>query len=320
VAGFLDPLVTTALTHSSWANLKGGADNERLEFLGDAVLQIVVSELLFTRFPAEPEGELSRMRRELVKNEHLAPIARAIGLGAALLLAPDLEREGGRELDHILAGTLEAVFGAIYLIDGAAEAQAVITGLMEPSIERVRHHRDPRVVLQEWCLARLGAPPQYVEEAQRGPAHRLEFRMSVAIAGERVGEGEGNSKDKARHAAALQALATLEADGRLHAPLPAPAAPAPRPRKEPERGPVATLDMWVQRLAIGPLRYEDLGMVGPPDQPTHRLAAVAAGSVLGQGEGPNKARAREAAAESAVAALMESGRPAAWEKQRAKKK
>lgn len=203
------------LTHRSYAYEKGGLPtNERLEFLGDAVLGIVVTDQLYKEFPSQPEGDLAKMRAALVNMTVLADVGREIGLGDAVRLGRGEEMTGGREKSSILADTLEAVFGAIYLDRGIKRASRVILGLFLP---RIRGQVEGGVVtdyktsLQEIAAARLSTLPEYVL-TESGPDHAKSFRAEVLLAGRSYGSGNGRSKKEAEQAAARQAVERLGAD------------------------------------------------------------------------------------------------------------
>jgi len=200
-----------ALTHRSYAYEHGGIPhNERLEFLGDSVLGIAVTVMLFTTHPDLDEGELAKRRASVVSTVALAEVARAIGLGAHLRLGRGEEQTGGRDKDSILADTMEAVFGATYLSAGAKAAEALVLRLTEPLLadpERYGAAMDPKTSLQE-LAARLGrTPPEYTVESS-GPDHNRVFTATVTV-GELASTGQGTSKKTAEMAAALTAWREL---------------------------------------------------------------------------------------------------------------
>ncbi|WP_353111419.1 ribonuclease III [Microbacterium sp.] len=202
----IDPqLLERALTHRSYAYEHGGIPhNERLEFLGDSVLGLAVTVMLFTTHPDLDEGELAKRRASVVSTVALAEVARGIGLGAHLLLGRGEEQTGGRDKDSILADTMEAVFGATYLSAGPDAATELVLRLTEPLLadpERYGAAMDPKTSLQE-LAARLGLmPPKYSVEAT-GPDHDRRFTATVSV-GEVAQTGEGTSKKTAEMAAAL---------------------------------------------------------------------------------------------------------------------
>ena len=204
-------LLRRALTHRSYAYEHGGVPhNERLEFLGDSVLGIAVTVMLFTRFPDLDEGELAKRRASVVSTVALAEVARGLELGEHLLLGNGEERTGGRDKDSILADTMEAVFGATYLSAGSEAATALVLRLTEPLLadpERYGAAMDPKTSLQE-LAAQLNRPaPQYSVEAS-GPDHDRRFTATVSV-GDVSHTGQGTSKKSAEMAAALNAWRAL---------------------------------------------------------------------------------------------------------------
>lgn len=214
---FRDPaLLRQALTHRSYANEQGlrGADNERLEFLGDALLDLLVSEELFRRFPDQPEGALSRMRASIVNEGALASHARRVGIGDALLLGRGEERTGGREKDSLLADAFEAVVAAIYLDGGMSPLQLVMDRHLFPYVDFSLSLRgeDYKTMLQERLQA-VSRKPVYRTVQVSGPDHSPLYRVEV-MDGERIlGGGTGTSRKGAEQNAAREALARLEGDG-----------------------------------------------------------------------------------------------------------
>ena len=209
---FGDPrLFRLALTHRSVsADDPSRNDNERLEFLGDAVLQLVVTDLLFHAYPNLSEGQLAKVRAAVVSRPTLAAIARSTGVGEHLELAPGEERSGGRAKDSILADAVEALIGAVYLDAGLAAARSVIVSHWSEVIaERAKSPgvKDYKTRLQEH-LARDGQKPAYHVEGT-GPDHDRTFTASVSVDGSDLGAGVGRSKKAAEQAAAEQALARL---------------------------------------------------------------------------------------------------------------
>ncbi len=207
-------LLQMALTHRSFAYEQGGREtNERLEFLGDAVLGVVVTDALYKEYPSLPEGDLAKMRAALVNMTILADVAREIGLGEAVLLGRGEAMTGGRTKPSILADTLEAIFGAVYLDRGIAEASRVILALF---LARIRGQveggtvQDYKTSLQELAAARLGSLPEY-RIAESGPDHAKRFKATVFLAGDEYGSGEGRSKKEAEQAAAQEGVERLRA-------------------------------------------------------------------------------------------------------------
>jgi len=205
-------LALAALTHKSYLNEhrdESREDNERLEFLGDAVIDLAISHRLMERLPAAREGELSRLRAALVDEEGLACTARSIGLGELLLVGRGEERSGGREKPSLLADALEAVFGAVYLYGGFAEVLALVDRLFKDGLGRAAQgtiSRDYKTHLQELIQSRFKSSPRYRVVSEQGPDHSKVFCMEVELAGEVLGRGEGRSKKDAEQAAARNAL------------------------------------------------------------------------------------------------------------------
>lgn len=212
---FADPkLLVTALTHRSYSFEQGGVpQNERLEFLGDAVLGLVITEAIFTWYPQLPEGEMAKLRASSVNMSVLAEVARELGLGEQLFLGRGEELSGGRDKNSILADALEAVIGAVYADGGLAEARRLIEKWFG---NRIREHvergtvRDFKTTLQETALRRTGLLPQY-RYTSSGPDHAKRFLSRVFLGEELLGTGEGRSKKESEQAAAKEALAQLEA-------------------------------------------------------------------------------------------------------------
>ena len=208
--GFRDVrLRETALTHRSFAFENGlDATNERLEFLGDSVLGLVVTDMAFEAFPAMPEGELAKLRAAIVNAQALADVARALGLGNLVRLGKGEEQSGGRDKPSILADALEAVFGAVYLDLGLDEARRLIERLFRPLMDayaRGEGERDYKTILQELSSRELRTMPEYRLE-ERGPDHEKEFTATVYLAGEAMGKGIGKSKKEAEQRAAREAF------------------------------------------------------------------------------------------------------------------
>lgn len=204
-------LLRQALIHRS----HGSPNNERLEFLGDSVLNCVVATLLFERFPGLREGDLSRQRANLVRQDTLAGIARALNLGDHLLFGEGELKSGGFRRPSILADGLEAIFGAVYLDAGFAAARGVIEMLYEPLIAKVdpkASGKDAKTELQEYLQSRKLPLPQYALTATRGEAHAQEFEVTCTIAGmDLSATGTGSSRRNAEQAAARNAIAMISA-------------------------------------------------------------------------------------------------------------
>ncbi|MFC7790480.1 ribonuclease III [Microbacterium sp. MAHUQ-60] len=206
-------LLELALTHRSYAYEHGGIPhNERLEFLGDSVLGISVTVMLFTTHPDLDEGELAKRRASVVSTVALAEVARGIGLGAHLRLGRGEEHTGGRDKDSILADTMEAVFGAAYLSAGPEAAESLVLRLTGPLLadpERYGAAMDPKTSLQELAARLSATPPQYSVQAA-GPDHDRVFTATVVV-GDLSCSGTGTSKKTAEMSAALTAWRELSA-------------------------------------------------------------------------------------------------------------
>jgi ribonuclease-3 len=203
-------MLEIALTHIS--ALKGARNRagsyQRLEFLGDHVLGLVISDMLFRAFPKADEGELSRRLADLVRKETCAEIARAVDLGAAIRLGSSEANAGARTRLAILADVCEAVIGAVYLDGGYKAAEALVERLWQVRMSATAQPlRDPKTVLQEWAQARGLPTPVYREVARSGPDHNPEFRVAVQLPAFTPAEGQGRSKRAAEQAAAAAMLA-----------------------------------------------------------------------------------------------------------------
>lgn len=214
---FADPaLLRLSLTHRSVSSEDPGRnDNERLEFLGDAVLQLVVTGRLYEEFSQLPEGKMAKVRAALVSRDSLADVARSIDLGAFIELAVAEENTGGRHKDSIVADALEAIIGAVYLDGGLDSVSVLINTLWGDRIaERAKRPgvKDYKTRLQE-VLAKEGLRPEYETEGT-GPDHAQMFTASVTTGEKKLGEGSGRSKKEAEQGAARQALDQLSQDSR----------------------------------------------------------------------------------------------------------
>jgi ribonuclease III len=201
-----------ALTHRSFAFERGlTITNERLEFLGDAVLGLVVTDMAYRAYPDMPEGQLAKLRAAVVNMVALADVARSLDLGRVLLLGKGEEQSGGRGKASILADALEAVFGAVYLDRGLDAARELIERLFRPRLEayvRGEGDRDYKTILQELASQEIRSMPEYRLDEQ-GPDHEKEFTATVYLAGEPLGTGMGRSKKEAEQQAARQAFERL---------------------------------------------------------------------------------------------------------------
>jgi ribonuclease III len=202
-------LLERALTHiSALKGAQGRAGSyQRLEFLGDHVLGLAVSEMLFAAFPKADEGELSRRLADLVRRESCAEVARAIDLGAALRLGASESNAGGRSRQAILADVCESLIGAVFLDGGYKAAASFVERFWAARMRTpARPLRDPKTMLQEWAQARGLPTPSYREVERTGPHHNPEFRVEVALPNRGPAEGKGRSKRAAEQAAAAAML------------------------------------------------------------------------------------------------------------------
>ena len=209
-------LFARALTHRSYLNEHpelAPEDNERLEFLGDAVLDFVTGAWLYNRFPELREGRLTSLRAALVKTESLAQFAVRAGLPERIRLGRGETDTGGRGRLSLLAGAFEAMLGALYLDQGLPAVQAYLAQLLPDEVDRIlaaEADRDPKSMLQEWSQAERGITPRYRTVAEHGPDHAKEFTVEVRIGDAVVGQGTGLSKRAAAQAAATDAMRRLQ--------------------------------------------------------------------------------------------------------------
>ncbi len=208
-----DGLLARSLAHRSWcAEHNAATSNERLEFLGDAVLGLVVTDHLFLTYPDLPEGELAKVRASLVNSEALAEVAGELDLGSFLLLGKGEAASGGREKPSILADAMEAVIGAVYLDGGWPAAADLVMQLLADRIDEAAAGpggQDFKTRLQELAARRFEQLPRY-EVVDEGPDHAKRFFATVFLVGEPRGEGEGRSKKQAEQGAARAAWTTLQ--------------------------------------------------------------------------------------------------------------
>jgi ribonuclease III len=207
-------LLTRALTHRSYLNENKDAieDNERLEFLGDAVLDFIVAEWLYNHYPEKPEGDLTRLRAALVYTDQLAYFARQIDLGKALRLGKGEIQAGGRERTTLLCDAFEALIGALYLHGGLPAVTDFMVPLLKGVVDIIfKNHidDDTKSRLQEWAQGKGFSSPKYVLIAEQGPDHNKTFEMEVWIGNQPYGRGMGSNKQSAEKAAARQALGQL---------------------------------------------------------------------------------------------------------------
>ncbi len=205
-----EKLIIEALTHKSH---KQPYDNERLEFLGDAVLDLVVGEYLFNKFPNSDEGKLSKIRASLVNEEGFDKLARSINLGEYIYLSNAEENNGGREKPSLLSNAFEAVIGAIYLEAGLKKVEEITIALIEKNHKDISLDslfRDFKTTLQELTQARFGQTPEYKVVASRGPDHQKEFEVAVIIEEKEYARAVGKSKKIAQQVAAQEAVKLLK--------------------------------------------------------------------------------------------------------------
>lgn len=211
-------LLQNALTHSSYANERyhnSLASNERLEFLGDSILGMVVAEYLYRNFPDRPEGELTRMRADMVCELALAPVANRLGLGQHLMLGHGEEQGGGRTRESILADAVESVIAACYLDGGMEAAIGFIRRfvLCDVPVSKM-HNVDYKTALQELVQQKKNQHLSYALVKETGPDHDKHFVVDVSLNGQVIGTGEGTSKKRAEQEAAHAAITKLSASGK----------------------------------------------------------------------------------------------------------
>jgi ribonuclease III len=209
-------LLVQAVTHRSYAHENPGArirDNERLEFLGDSVLNLSLSHMIYHRYPELNEGELSRMRAGLVNEGQLRRLAERLGLGKCLRLGKGEDKSGGREKGSLLADALEALLGAVYLEAGYETAFRIMASLLEPILEAsgagLLRGFDFKTELQEYCQGLYKKTPDYEVLREEGPDHRKLFFVKVRLDDSGIGQGQGRSKKAAEQEAARAALGRL---------------------------------------------------------------------------------------------------------------
>lgn len=212
---FLDKnLLKTSLTHRSYLNENPstpGGHNERLEFLGDAVLELVITEFLYAKFPEKPEGELTSLRASLVNSNMLGEVAASLEFNNFLLLSRGEAKDVGRARQYILANAFEAVVGATYLDQGYEKVKEFILRVLAPKVDEIldkKLYRDAKSLFQEEAQDRVGITPTYQVHKEWGPDHDKHFIIGVYLNSEMVAEGEGPSKQQAQQQAAENALKT----------------------------------------------------------------------------------------------------------------
>lgn len=210
-------LLTRAFTHRSYLNENHDADrhNERLEYLGDAVLEFLVSKELYSKFPKRPEGELTSFRSAIVKTDTLAETARELDYGSFLRMSHGEEKTGGRHKEYLLANTFEAVLGAMYLDQGIRKCETFLRKVLFPKITYIVEHRldiDPKTRFQELAQEFQKLTPTYELLSERGPDHDKTFTMGVYIGETEYGRGTGPSKQRAEEAAAVEGIRKIRAE------------------------------------------------------------------------------------------------------------
>ena len=205
-------LIIEALTHKSF---KKPYNNERLEFLGDAVLNLIVGEYLYLKFPKSNEGDLSKIRASLVNETGFTKLAKEIDLGSYIFISNAEERNKGRNKASILSDAFEAIMGAIYLESGLETLKPIILDLLENSYDKINLDvlfSDYKTALQEITQAKFGSIPEYKIEGSYGPDHKKEFEVSIWIDGKTYGTAKGKSKKLAQQAVAKIAIEQLKED------------------------------------------------------------------------------------------------------------
>ncbi|MYB26969.1 MAG: ribonuclease III [Candidatus Dadabacteria bacterium] len=207
---FKDPsLLETALTHSSYANEFSCPSNERLEFLGDALLGCMVSVLLYEKHPSYTEGDLSKIRGQVVSGANFAKYAEMLGLGEQIRLGKGEESTGGRERESNNANAFEALIGALYLDAGYEKTFEVVSRLFQDAVEEDDFPHDSKTQLQEVSQSVFGKTPEYRVLSEEGPQHERTFTVEVRISSDLAGTGKGRSKRQSEQSAARDALRKL---------------------------------------------------------------------------------------------------------------
>jgi len=208
-------LFKTSFTHRSYLNEHSeykNPSNERLEFLGDAVLQLLSSEYLYQKYPQNPEGDLTNYRSSIVCTQSISSEAKRLGYGQLLLLSNGEEATGGRDREYILANTFEAVLGALFLDQGLDFCREFATRELFYKVENIvtnKLYKDAKSRFQEAAQEKIGLTPQYEVESSWGPDHEKMFKVAVYLNKEKYGEGEGKSKQRAEQQAAENALSKI---------------------------------------------------------------------------------------------------------------
>lgn len=212
-------LLNNSLVHRSYVNESGNGkieDNERLEYLGDSVLGLIINEYIYNRFYDYPEGDLAKIKSAVVSETTLAKIARELNLGSFLLMGKGEELSGGRDRTSILANSFEALIGAVYLDSGLKNCRKFVLSLLKKDIERIdsmTYLRDPKTTLQEYVQKKYRERPVYEVVEETGPDHRKEFIVRLIIDGKEAARGRGSSKRKAEMYAAETVLKMINEKG-----------------------------------------------------------------------------------------------------------
>jgi ribonuclease-3 len=208
-------LLKRALTHRSYLNENRDVDknNERLEFLGDAVLELIVSDFLYKKYPDRPEGELTSFRSAIVRTESLADASRELNYGKYLRMAKGEAESGGRDKDYLLANTFESVLGAIYIDQGYVKCKNLVKRVLIPKIDNIVKNRldiDSKTKIQELMQEKFKQTPIYEVVNEHGPDHDKEFVVVVKVGKKIIGKGKGSSKQRAEEAAAQEGLKFIQ--------------------------------------------------------------------------------------------------------------
>ncbi len=209
-------LLEIALTHRSYLNEHQGAklqNNERQEYLGDAVLELIISDYIFRKYPDKAEGELTSIRSAVVRTESLAEESRKLGIGEHLQMSKGEKDSGGKDKDYLLANAYEAVLGAIYLDSGMESCIQFVTRTLVPKIDNIVENNlfiDPKTQAQEIIQSRYKTTPTYEIVKEEGPDHDKKFTVALLINRKEKAQGQGTSKQKAEESAALAAIEIIE--------------------------------------------------------------------------------------------------------------
>ncbi len=209
-------ILNTALIHRSYINENRGKNlenNERLEFLGDAVLELIISDYIYTKYPTKPEGELTAIRSAIVRTESLADESRKLDVGQYLLMSRGEEDSGGKSKEYLLANMYEALLGAIYLDQGFAECQKYVERTLLKKVDNIVSEGlfiDPKTKVQEILQSRFKITPSYEIISEEGPDHDKYFTMALKVGNKKISEGHGSSKQRAEEDAAQNAIGLLE--------------------------------------------------------------------------------------------------------------